>query len=80
MNDTLEIVDLEQLTNGECKCESKHNYSECSYEVVARKITCTNRFLICENSRVANEEWFLQNHLCPVCYLLARECWRIIPV
>lgn len=85
MNQTLEIVDLENLVNpDECKCESKHHYTPtCSTEVVYWVRGCEYGYKSCGHNVDAPTTGVRprREHVtCADCLRPAAECWTITPI
>lgn len=80
----LEIEMLEELLQGDVKCESAHETpcTICSVDVVARKhIACDGvSFSICENSRRYNSQSISNLGICDGCDRPCIECWTITPI
>lgn len=82
--ETITEMDLARLVFGadEMKCESAHEVTTCSGEVVAIKETkCGTVIRICRASRDYNLRNLQRgNFTCTRCDFLIRSCWTIRPI
>lgn len=75
-----ELVFLEGLLNDDCKCESKHPASTCSYKVThIITVECTRQsWNVCGNSAKATGE---SEKGCAFCFTWPiSNCWTIRPI
>lgn len=90
MNDTLELVDLEELLTEDISCQSNHDpdgeddefpIGPCLVKVVARKyVSCDNvSFFICQNSYNWNR-WYLSRYELCECERPVDVCWRVVRI
>lgn len=76
-----ELVFLEGLLEDDCKCESDHPRSKCSYKVThIITVGCTpgQSWNVCENSAKATGN---SNRCCAFCHVWpVADCWEIRPI
>lgn len=78
----LEVTFLEDLLNDDCKCESSHQNSTCTYEVttLVTATCCGKSWRICEGSARYTRTYTLAK-LCGQCRSeLVADCWEIRPI
>ena len=81
----LELIELEELFNLECKCESKHIGTitvACSVTAMFSARSKCGKYqptLICENLATANMKLIARGGNCK-CKTLASECWTILSI
>jgi hypothetical protein len=75
---------LEQMLEGELKCESIHGAADnktCSLEVVAKKFACDISMNICGNSAAWNLGRISDpRRRCRSCGYSCQDCWKVIPI
>lgn len=79
----LELVELEDWFNEDCRCETDHVETSCSFKVVSVvSSTCDGGTTMkCENGTVHTQRLMSGNlTLCAICDRLASECWTIRPI
>lgn len=76
----LELRNLEGLLEDDCKCESSHTESSCSYDVSYLIVaSCSGKaWQVCYNSA---ENTRKSAKVCGLCLSLdVRDCWAIRPI
>ena len=84
MNETLEIVDLEQLLEDEPRCEVEHIRTTCSVHVAYRLIWCQGPQLSCaasvEHPTVGTFAMLRAGVVCSGCLKSSEGCWEVIKI
>lgn len=78
---TEELTDLENMLDGELKCQSSHREENkyCSQKVTHKVFDCDRSPAVCANSYIWISSW-MSYAICGDCDRPASECWRIIPI
>ncbi len=83
MNDTLEIIDLENLIQDEVKCQYNHNKETCSIEVTHVATDCQSALMVCHTAvhgKIEGVYVLRELFHCSRCLRHARECWDVRPI
>lgn len=78
-----ELMFLEGLLEGECKCQSGHTDPEnryCSGDVAWVGLSCTPPLNVCDAAAKAWVFFMERGNTCADCKLPCRECWEVRPI
>lgn len=81
MQTTISAEMLSLMVDGHVACQSPHYNCECTVEVVALSIGCTDTRMVCGGAVAANRAAMLRpGAICFDCLNLAADCWQIRPI
>lgn len=80
MNNTLELVNLDELLNDEPGCEIKHRTTQCTHHVTHRARSCREQINVCDMAVTLLRHKMATNVICAGCMNFAADCWSIQPI